>query len=264
MKASNEGDDTMEDIHSIAINLLSSLLWVPVWAALLGIGYYIQVRRPHRKLWLLKNPSDLVVCAANSTTTHTNTYNRPATGIGQVRALALAIRSMHHAYRRQLNIRNILLSTDHLQERIENDLLILGGAKNNELAAKYLDLLSDEQPVLQIEETIYWRPRMKNGQWSSTGAAEYAGTAVGRQVVVDYGLIMRTYNPFTNRDRTAIFLSGSHTYGTVAATKYFVDDMPKKLRRLLKGGKKNFVVLVSAQIVNGYPTKLKWENSYVW
>ena len=254
----------MEDIHSIAINLLSSLIWVPVWAALLGIGYYIQVRRPHRRLWLLKNPSDLVVCAANSTTTHTNAYNRPATGIGQVRALALAIRSMHHAYRRQLNIRNIMLSTDHLQDRIENDLLILGGMKNNALAAKYLELLHDEQPLYQKENTIYWRARMKNGQWSSSVVEEYIGSAVNRQVVVDYGLIMRTYNPFTSRDRTVVFLAGSHTYGTVAAAKYFVDDMPKKLRSLLKGGKKNFVVLISTQIVNGYPTKMKWEKSYTW
>lgn len=254
----------MEDIHSIAVNLLSSLLWIPLWAVLAGTGYYLQVRRPHRRLWHLKNPSDLVVCAANSTTTHTTAYNRPATGIGQVRALALALRSMHHAYRRQLNIRNILLSTEHLQERIENDLLILGGTKNNELATKYLDLLGDEQPVMQIENTIYWRARQKNGQWSSTGATEYTGTTASRQVVIDYGLIMRTFNPFTSRDRTVIFLSGSHTYGTVAAAKYFVDDMPKKLRGLLKGGKKNFVVLVSAQIVNGYPTKLKWEKSYVW
>jgi hypothetical protein len=64
-------------------------------------------------------------------------YHRPATGIGQVRALTLATRSLNQAYSKKFDVRNILLSDENLQERIENDILILGGPKNNRVAAKF-------------------------------------------------------------------------------------------------------------------------------
>ncbi|GHO65552.1 hypothetical protein KSD_42260 [Ktedonobacter sp. SOSP1-85] len=254
----------MEDIHSILINVLSNIVWLPIGALLAYIGFFFSVRLPHRALWQVKDPANLVVCASSSTTTNTGVYNRPATGIGQVRALALALRSLHHAYHKHLDIRNILLSTDHLQERIENDLLILGSSKTNAVTARFLELLEDEQPAKVIDSLIIWRIHKAGGQWVDQGAVEYEGSAMKRQVVNDYGLIIRAYNPFTLRKRTAILFSGSHTYGTVAAAKFFTENMQGLLRKLTKDGRKNFVILVSTQVVEGYPTRMKVERSYAW
>jgi hypothetical protein len=259
-----DGKQHMEDIHSILVNVLSNFVWLPVGVLLAYLGFWIQVRFPNRKLWHLKDPSHLVVCAANSTTTNTGVYQRPATGVGQLRALVLATRSLHQAYRRQLDIQNILLSNEPLQERIENDLLILGGSQNNETTTKFLELLSDEQPARMIGRVIIWRTNYRGGQWIDQGALEYEGHAINRKIVMDYGLIIRSYNPFTSRDHTTILFAGSHTYGTIAAAKFFTEDLHKHLGKLTHHGRKNLAVLVSAHIVNGYPTKISIERSYAW
>ncbi|GHO82385.1 hypothetical protein [Dictyobacter formicarum] len=254
----------MEDIHSILIGMLTNFVWVPVGALLAGIGFWMKVRLPNRKLWRANDPSCLTVCVATSTMTNTGPYSRPSTGIGQVRALALSEGSLIKAYSKKLDIRNIILSVEPLQERIENDMLILGGPKNNKVADKFLNLLHDEQPAMQIKSMIIWRVNRVGGRWVDQGAIEYEGQAVNRHVEIDYGLIVRTQSPFTSRSRVAILFSGSHTYGTVAAAKFFTEDLHKHLRKLTKDGRKNFSVLISTHVVDGHPTKMKVERSYAW
>jgi energy-coupling factor transporter transmembrane protein EcfT len=170
------GDLLMDDIHSILVSLISNLVWLPIGAFLALIGYFIQVRLPHRRLWRLGNPANLVICAATSTTTNTGVYHRPATGIGQVRALALAIRSLNHAYQRKMDFNNILLSIDHLQERIENDLLLLGGPKNNQVSERFLKTIAHEQPAMQVDTKIIWRIHRSHsqGQWINQGALYFS------------------------------------------------------------------------------------------
>lgn len=254
----------MDDIHSILIGLVTNFVWLPIGVLLVFLGYFIQVRMPKRRLWQVKDPSHLVVCSAASTKTNTGVYHRPATGIGQVRALTLATRSLNQAYSKKLDVRNILLSDDNLQERIENDLLILGGSKNNQVAEKFLDLLHDEQPAMMFDSIIVWRVNQVRQSWVDQGAIEYEGQAVNHKIVTDYGLIIRAQNPFTSRNSTAILFAGSHTYGTVAAAKFFTEDLHKHLRKLTGNGRKNFVVLVSTHIIDGYPAKMKVERSYAW
>ena len=253
------------DLHSILLGFLTNIIWIPVGALLGYFGFIISVRLPGRRLWQIKDPSRLVVCAANSTVTRTDMYNRPATGIGQVRALALSLQSLYRAYNRNLEVQNILLSTDRLAERLDNDLLILGGPKNNAVAAKFLDLITEQQPVIQKDSSIYWREQQnRHGQWINNSATEFLGSAVKRKVVVDYGLIVRARSPFTSRHRTVILFSGSHTWGTVAAATYFVHNIRGQLRHLLKGGCHNFAVLVSAQIIDEHPTRIQIERYYAW
>jgi hypothetical protein len=252
----------MDDIHSVLLNLLSNLIWIPVGMIAAWLAYFMGVRLPHRRLWRVADPSSLTVCASNSTNTNTGVYSRPSTGIGQVRAMAVAMNSLQAAYRKQLDIRHILLSTDHIQDRMENDLLILGGPKTNRVAAELFKAIEHEQPALQVKNTIYWRVKQHGGQWVDDGILEYEGHAVNRKVTQDYGLIVRMPSPFTSRSRTVILFSGSHTYGTVAAAKYFTES--KDVRRLLKRKQRNLVALVSAQIIDGYPTKLKLEQYYAW
>ena len=252
----------MDDIHSLLLNLLSNVIWVPVGMVTAWLAYFLGVRFPHKRLWRLTDPSKLTVCASNSTNTNTGVYSRPSTGIGQVRAMALAINSLNAAYHKRLDVRHILLSTDHIQDRMENDLLILGGPKTNRVAAEFFKAIEHEQPTIQVKNTIYWRVKQRNGQWVDDGAIEYEGYAVNRKVTQDYGLVIRMQSPFTSRERTVILFSGSHTYGTVAAAKYFAES--KDIRHLLKRRHQNFVGLVSAQIIDGYPTKLRLERYHTW
>lgn len=252
----------MGDIHSVLINLLSNLVWLPVGVVGTAVGYFLSVRLPHRRLWRLADPANLTICASNSTNTNTGVYSRPSTGIGQVRALALAVNSLHAAYHKKIDIKHILLSTDHVQDRMENDLLILGGPKTNRVAAELFKAIQYEQPVFMIKTVIYWRVKQRDGQWVDDGVLEYDGHAVNRKITQDYGLIIRMQSPFTSRSRTVILFSGSHTYGTVAAAKYFTES--KDMRRLLRRKQQNLVALVSTQVIDGYPTKLRLERYYAW
>ena len=213
--------------NSVLINLLSNLIWLPVGVPGTAVVYFISVRLPHRRLWRIADPASLTICASNSTSTNTGVYSRPSTGIGQVRALALTLNSLHSAYHKKIDMKHILLSTDHVQDRMENNLLILGGPKTNRVAAALMNAIQDEQPVVQVKTVIYWRVRQRNGQWVDDGVLEYDGHAVNRKITQDYGLIVRMQSPFTSRSRTVIFFSGSHTYGTVAAAKYFTESKDK-------------------------------------
>ncbi len=154
----------MSDVHAVLINLLSNVVWLTVGACGAWVIYFVSIRLPRRRLWRLADPANLTVCASNSTNTNTGVYPRPSTGIGQVRALALAINSLYTAYRRKLDIRHILLSTDHVQDRMENDLLLLGGPKTNRVSAELFKAIQYEQPALQVKNTIYWRTRQRDGQ----------------------------------------------------------------------------------------------------
>ena len=254
----------MDDIHAILIGIVTNFFWLPIGVLFAFLGYFIQIRLPKKRLWHIKDPSHLIVCSAASTRTNTGVYHRPATGIGQVRALTLATRSLHQAYNKKFDARNIFLSDENLQGRIENDLLILGGPKNNRVAEKLLDLLHDEQPVRVSDSAIVWRINQSRHGWVDQGAFVYEGQAVNRKIETDYGIIIRSQSPFTSRDSTVILFAGSHTYGTVAAAKFFTEDMHKHLRKLTKDRRKNFVVLVSTHIIDGYPAKTKVERSYSW
>lgn len=256
----------MEDVHAIIVNLVSNIFWLPIGVLLAAIGYFIQVRLPRRRLWRLTNPSTLVVCAAASTVTDTGVYNRPATGIGQVRALAIAVRSLGKAYSHSMDIKNIYLSSENLQDRLEEDVLLLGGPKTNQVTAHFLELMNDIQPVMQFAnpDRIVWREKKVGDQWIDAGALEYSSEVVHRKVIKDYGLIMRVSSPFTSQDRTVVLLSGGHTYGMVAAAKYFTEDMQRGFYWFRRLRKKNVVVVVGAQILDGHPTKIKLEKVYTW
>lgn len=256
----------MDDIHSIIISLISNVLWLPIGALLFATGYFIRVRLPKRRLWRLTDPSNLVVCAATSTITDTGEYLRPATGIGQVRALAMATKSLSQAYTRQLDIKNILLSTDPLQERLENDLLLLGGPKNNQVTKHFLDLVYDKQPAIQLAnpDKIIWREITTTGTWVNAGATEYNSIITNKKVVQDFGLIMRIESPFTTGGRTVVLLSGSHTYGLMAAAKYFTEDMQRGFRWMKRLRKRNIVVLIRTQILDDHPTQITLERLHIW
>jgi len=254
------------DIHSIIVGLISNIVWLPIGALLVALGYFVRVRFPRRRLWRLTNPSCLTVCAATSTITDTGSYYRPATGIGQVRALAVAIKSLGKTYNHQLDIKNILLSKESLQERTENDMLLLGGPKNNEVTAYFLNLMRDKQPVVQLinPSTIIWRERTPKGKWTNAGAVGYDSQISRNRVIQDYGLIMRVESPFVAGGRTVILFSGIHTYGLVAAAKYFTEDMLKGFSWTKRLKNKNIVALVRTQVLDGYPTKIKLERVYTW
>ena len=107
---------------------------VAIIGAFANLIYGIWAERTEKSLWQIADPKELVIVAAQATAIPNGEYLRPTTGVGQIRALASIVQSLNKAYGR-LGLKNIYLSTDPLHERVENDLLLLGGPKTNEVAA---------------------------------------------------------------------------------------------------------------------------------
>jgi len=256
----------MNDVHNILVNLISNFIWAFIGALTIGMYYYARVRLPKRRLWRLTNPISLVICVSNTEKMDTGVYYRPATGIGELRALTVAVESLSRAYRRKLDIKNILLAGDPLHERYENDLLLLGGPKNNKVTAEYLKLqdVNGKIPVRLTSDAIIWRCKKKAGRWIDDGAIEYTSKAENKNVIQDYGIVIRMRSPFTTNKRTFILLSGIHTYGTIAAAKYFTEDMQRGWHWIFKLRKPNVAALVSTHIIDDYTVNIELIKFESW
>lgn len=237
---------------NIIIGILSSFVWFLLGTIFLYLSKLIVVVRPTKRLWNIKSPKNLIICAATSTKTDTGEYQRPATGIGQLRALAYCVESLSKVY--DLKIQNILLSIDQIQKQIENDIILLGGPKNNEITKLFLNKIAPMKLVDQKGVVIRWM--VGNNQF------EYQGQTSNSEVIKDFGLIVRMKNPFdTQRKSTICLFSGSHTYGTIAAAKYFSYHYIKKMK-FYHRKYENIVIVVECDVINGYPVDIKLMNKY--
>jgi len=242
-------------INDLFVNLFSELFCVITGSIFVLFSNYIFKTLPAKKLWNIYHPKDLIICTSTSSKTDTGEYIRPATGIGQVRALAYISASLNKAYS-NTKVRNILLSVDQPQDSIENDLILLGGPKNNDISRLFLDKLRNLNIVAQKMSTISW---LVEGE-----EAKYEGIVENKEVLTDYGIIIRMKNPFCSNNKTTIALfSGSHTYGTIAASKYFTQFYKKNLIKN-KFLKKNIVIIVKCDVRDGYPFGIKKIKEYAF
>ena len=237
------------------VNLLASLIWFLLgWLGLKSFQYF-QIIQPAKRLWHISDPRNLIICAATSTKTDTGDYFRPATGIGQLRALGYAVESLGKAY--DVRVQNILLSDDQVQKQIEKDLILLGGPKNNLITRLFLEKFSSEEALVDQEgSTIFWNV---NG-----AALELKGESVNKSVKKDYGIVIRVPNPFTSGRKTKTSLclfSGCHTYGTIAAAKYFTQEYIRELKGMRKPHE-NVILLVECDVIDGFVVGVKLKDRY--
>lgn len=180
------------------------------WAA---SGFY--TRLSSRRRWRLETPSEVSICLSVSPPVDTGAYLRPATGIGQAKALAIIAPSLVRAWR-SIDIQNIFFSDDLPGHNYEADLILIGGPKTNAVTARALEELGMSLGVTQKDSQIITDKQIFEGHTSSKSSESNI-------VQTDYGLIVRAQNPF-RKSRRLIILSGSHTYGTVGAARFIVEN----------------------------------------
>ena len=218
-------------LGSLSIDLLAAFLVV----ALSAVATHLLQLLPSRRLWRLSGRSKLVICAAQSTTSETGKYIRPATGIGQLRALATIAPSLSRAYGSLSEASIVLPSTMHGSYH-ELDIVSLGSSKNNRVTADILRSLADQgMPVPYSEaSTLLWPAR---------SSIRYEAETIEGEVVRDYGIVLRAVSPY-RPDRTVVILAGASTFGTAAAARYFVESCT-----FVRG---NFAAIVSAVVRDAY------------
>lgn len=240
-----EGIDLGSFVDQILLGLTTNLLWVLLGAVALLLSRRLFVIHPMRRLWPVADPAQLLICVSTSVITFTGKYHRRATGLGQLRALSLIVDSLAKAYK-TFDFRNIVMSDEQLGNRLERDLILIGGPKNNRIAKHVLGL----QGKVELDETgLRWKLDAESSDFS----AEIADGKVKR----DFGLLIRSANPFARgSDRIFFMVAGIHTFGTIAATRYFVET--RRLRWRHWG--KSLMLVVSCRVVDDHPVDIRLEK----
>lgn len=179
-------------------------------SAILWAARRISVRAANRRRWGFTAPEHLRICIAASPDVETGEYRRPSTGIGQAIALALISTSIARGWR-TVDIQNVSFPHELSGRDLESDLILVGGPKTNAQTRSALDELGAHWDVTQEGSVI------------TAGGQRFEGVTDSDSVVNDYGLVIRTANPFSPRHRMVV-LSGSHTYGTIAAARFLVES----------------------------------------
>lgn len=241
---------TQINFIDILTNLAADLIWFVLGGIVTIIARYFYIVFPTKRLWGLYEPEKTIICTA-TTKDNTGIYLRPATGIGQLKAITHIVTSLNKAYKK-FNFKNILSSEEEIKQSIENDIILLGGPKNNQITKLFFKNFDNYNLVLQDDEedsAIYWQKTNKI----------FRGKTDENDIVVkDYGIIIKTDNFFSTDKNTKILLfSGCHTYGTIAAARYFCESVQKKLKWKKK---KNYILLISCIVKDGYPIKIKLKD----
>ncbi|MFB4276741.1 hypothetical protein ACBJ59_15720 [Nonomuraea sp. MTCD27] len=244
--------------------ILSVLGVLPVAAA---VWYWLERFQRGRRLLQFSRtaPIDLVLTTSSVTeAVHGVPASRPLTGYGQVRAVASCVRALASLYPRK-NV-NIHLS-GFIRNRLDRDLVILGGPAKNEAAVAMLDdflLVHDLQrfsfddvaDTLEIADHDGRRFEVKD--FDPHIADGYPAT--------DHGLIIVTYHyGQSGRRYRSILCAGFTTYGTAATADYLFGDLVRlSTRKFVKRTgircarrSRAFVVIVSARFSRGECTEVR-------
>ncbi len=206
--------DTASVLGTITSSVSSDVLSAAIGAACaasVGVARWFLVRRlPARRTWRFESARDLLIVVSSSAVVHTGVYQRPVTGIGQVRALAILSPLLRRAYR-DADLQRVLLSDEVASHELDNNLLVIGGPKTNAVAKELLDRLAPRLPFTVAGNVITW------------DKTSYDGPAADDVVLHDFGYVVRAAHPL-HPDRRVVIVAGSHTFGTAAAARWLADN----------------------------------------
>lgn len=154
-----------------------------------------------------------------------NNYQRPQTGVGQVRALGVIAKSLSRAYRDDLDDRRLLLSADCniTQGDFTEDLIVIGGPKTNSIGKALLE-----------EELVGVLPAgfsFTTGDYIDEAGKHYAVdqlVAGGRRWAPEhsdevYGMVLRCKNPRGATHQILTYIGGLGTFGTEASARALIE-----------------------------------------
>ncbi len=148
---------------------------------------------------------------------------------------------------RAAQLDRVFVATDEIGRELEGDLILLGGPKTNRATEIALDELAKAGPALGVTQ--------RDSTIQTASGDEFEGTVSDGEVTNDYGLIIRTRNPFASSG-SLVILSGSHTFGTGAAARYFVEE------KLPRG---DFALVVRSRVEDRHalPPQVVWRSGSV-
>ncbi|MGA4856632.1 hypothetical protein ACPCAB_08190 [Streptomyces koyangensis] len=224
------GDFIEQAVSTVSGDAFAAFIGIITTAAVGGLRWQLHKRLPAKRMWRFSDARSLTLAIATSGEIDTGLYPRPTTGLGQVRAVALLAPSLTRAYR-ELDLEQLRLSATVRGDEFENDLVVLGGPKNNHVAEHILAHIPGI-PLRVDQNLLFWE------------GEQYTGVVRDKKVLRDYGYVVRAPNPFAS-ERRVVVIAGAHTYGTIAAARWMVES----------GGAREIpadvAVLVEAMVLDG-------------
>ncbi|MFE0253265.1 hypothetical protein [Streptomyces sp. NPDC059010] len=231
---------------------------LPVIAA---VWYWVQRfgRGRHILQFTRASPIDLVLTTSAVTEAiHGAPASRPLTGYGQVRAVASCAGVLASLYPRKDVYIHL---SGFIRNRLDRDLVILGGPAKNEAARAMLEDLALHHEMADfvfddIDDTL--RIDLQNGQPFSVES--FTPGIVNGYPGRDCGLVIATFHRGQGgRYHRRILCAGFTTYGTYVAAEYLFGDLikisPRRLSNMVGsrriGSRFAFVCVVSARFSRG-------------
>lgn len=209
--------------------------------------YLIYTERiPNERIWGLED-KEVILCVSTSAQMDSEKeYEAYATGLGQIYSIPLIITSLRKAYK-NFQLIKILFSEEEIDEKIESNLILLGGPEHNRVSRDFLDDIGEHFIVDQKDNTIhFWLDKSTKVEFKSE-------TDENQKIKYDYGLIVRITIPNSNPKRKKFLFSGTHTFGTIGATRYFVENLNKDKI----SSQKNIVAIIRCKVFNHRAIELK-------
>jgi hypothetical protein len=200
-----------EWLEGVPVTVIANLIALAIGVA----GAWLWGRVGNRRIWSLRDPSKLVIFVAVDSREHVRkgnaSYMRPATGIGQVRALAAIAPSLRLAYRKA-NLGKVLMSRSEIGTEAHSDVITLGGGKHNGTTREIMNALSKRYVLAAPtrEEGLAWIPKDRTQPKLYEARAGGMDGDLDGQITRDYGVIVRAPNPW-NSKATVILLFGAST-----------------------------------------------------
>jgi hypothetical protein len=160
-------------------------------------------------------------------------YTRDLTSVSHLQSAAKFTQAVGGIKRRD---QVQLHSSGDVTTTLSNDLVVIGGPAKNEIAELFVTSLKNAYPALRLE----FRKDPDVGAVINIAGEDHRFTEEKvfddqQRLLGDYGLIVAWVNPFAVRRRRAFLCAGVTSYGTAAATTYFLDVfMHDRYRRLLR------------------------------
>ena len=194
-------------------------------AAIYAVGR-IRWRRPVG--FSTRGPVDVVLATSTSDESRSKgLIRKPATGLGQVRGIAIVSSYLARSYRRK-PVR-VHLSTD--LSRLDGDLVSLGGPLNNIVTRRMLEVVNRKGPVLEFDEEAV-NVRIVEGPSPDPIDLRLSDARVPD---MDVAVVIAMPNPFSNdTQRRAVMCFGLTTYGTAAAAELMFTDIVSLRRSRLR------------------------------
>jgi hypothetical protein len=223
------------------IGLVGIVPVVSAWTARL-----LEWRRVARILGLGRTtPVDLIVSTSGDAKHPIGTSRSYKTNVGEVQAMVSVARALgaHYAHKAP----RIHMSVD-IRNRLDSDLVVLGGPLLNDVAADFISAFSARYPTSQISHDAATQS-MAIGDFKYNGFDLMREDGIPKQDLV---LVLMGWDLLA-KDTRDILCAGFTTYGTAAAAELLFNDLlTRSYRRTAKQLKKDHgtAIAASVRIVN--------------